>query len=238
MGQMPSSRAAKALVPPASTMLLFAQPLPGSRQAGQTSFHQPREGWLSFPLPQPLPGCSLLEAEMGTGYFSADLHGASASWGRGRPGSTAALCREGSSGQVPLIVSPGELLLQPRGKVSRANVAKQAGDSAWMSLLGREGQAEWEPGGKGCPDCSQKWDSSPTAALPREGALPGPSPNYLSPCSGILPCKQPAAFWGSESSPCRQKQVPAAITTDQREGWELEPTIPSAPTKRGIKLTY
>lgn len=56
------------------------------------------------------------------GYFSADLHGASASLGRGRPGSTAALCREGGSGRVSLMVSPGELLLQPGGKVSRADV--------------------------------------------------------------------------------------------------------------------
>lgn len=67
----------------------------------------------------------------------------------------------------------------------QSSYAKQARALAFMSLLQRKEQAECERGGEGYPDCLQKWFSSPIAALPREGAYPGPSPD----CFGISPHK-------------------------------------------------
>lgn len=64
-------------MPPASNMLLFVH---FSQALGeQKRSHSISSGKDDFP--QTLPGLSLLEAEMGTGYFSTEVHGVSVSQG-------------------------------------------------------------------------------------------------------------------------------------------------------------
>lgn len=72
MGQAHSSGIRKAPVPPpAPCCSLPSQAL--CEQEGACPISPGEDG-----LPQTLPGCPALEEEIGTGYFSTELHGASA----------------------------------------------------------------------------------------------------------------------------------------------------------------